>query len=382
MRMKKLMILAVAAIALAACSRTFEHHAVEGSPIGFGTWNEVMTKHTQGLSTGDTGFAWQDNDKFSVSGYKTNTDNSKTTIFDNVEVTYTLSSNSWAYTKPRYWDYSATNYVFHAIAPSKVPNPAGSGDPVATASLVVNTGLTSAASSAITFAGNDSDILVADETPITATSTPHYGQDVNLVFNHIASLLDLKVKKDANLDNAVVDITAISITNMGNKGTFTISNYTDNSPHPTVSWSTPTAYTGTYTNLSGVTSIANDDLPTNIASNATSNLISKLIVLPQTFNTDSNIQKIVISYTITDKNGTPNDDTDDIVSTFTDKELPLHKFDRSDDRDNTATFVGSFAPGTHYTFILTINATLITFTASVNNWTDDAAGNGYGYLVN
>ena len=47
MRMKKLMILAVAAIALAACSRTFEHHAVEPTQIGFKTWGENLTKATR-----------------------------------------------------------------------------------------------------------------------------------------------------------------------------------------------------------------------------------------------------------------------------------------------------------------------------------------------
>lgn len=376
--MKKILILAVAATALVACAKSFDKSTSEGQAIGFGTWTERLTKHTQGLSTGDTGFQWNDGNKFTVVGYKTNLDNSKTPIFDNVEVTYTESTDSWAYETPRYWDYSATNYVFHALAPSKVPNPAGSGDPVATASLVVNTGATSAASAAITFAGNDSDILVASETTITNSSTPHYGQDVNLAFNHIASLVDLKVKKDSQLNDAVVDITSVSITTMGNKGTFQIGSY---SPAPNVTWSTPSSYTGTYTNTSGVTPVAT--LPTNISSelDSASDLISKLIVLPQDFNsTGDNIQKIVISYKITDKNGTPDVTTDDIVSTFTDKEIPLHLFDKTNDRDNTATFVGSFAAGTHYTFILTINATVITFTASVNGWTDEA--NAYGYLIN
>lgn len=368
--MKRYIFVAVAALALVACSKNFDHNKSEGQAIGFGTWSEVMTKRTQAAS-GDS--VWENNDQFTVSGYKTNNAN-KTTIFDNVEVTYSTTTSKWSYTTPRYWDYAASNYVFYAVTPSKVPNPAGSGDPVAIATLDPQTGRTTAASSAITFAGDDSDILVASEKEVTS-----YGTDVNLEFNHIASLVDLKVKKDAELSAAKVDITGISITNVGNKGTFQITGYDSSTKKPTVTWSTPSTYAGTYDNASGVNASA-ITLPTDIASNSASALISNLIVLPQTFNSDANIQKIVISYTITDKNGTPDVPGDDIVSTYTDKEIALHLFDKVDDQQNVSAFVGGFSAGVHYTLTLTINAKLITFTASVNNWsTTDATG--YGYIA-
>ena len=51
--MKKLMILAVAAIALAACSKTFNTANTEGTAIGFSTWAEHLTK-TGPSSVGNT----------------------------------------------------------------------------------------------------------------------------------------------------------------------------------------------------------------------------------------------------------------------------------------------------------------------------------------
>ena len=115
MRMKKLLILAVAAITLASCSHSFEIKHHEGSAIGFGTWAETLTKaRTQGASTFASG------DDFAVYGYKAMSDNSNPqTVFGHDGTTdvvvSTTDGTTWTYTTPRFWD---SNFVheFHMFS--------------------------------------------------------------------------------------------------------------------------------------------------------------------------------------------------------------------------------------------------------------------------
>ena len=343
MRMKKLMILAVAAIALAACSKTFDTKKSEGAAIGFNTWTEQLTKvRTQGSSTFASG------DDFAVYGYKEVTSPaSKTTVFDDVDVNY--NGSAWAYTPARFWDQATDSYTFYAVSPTEV----GTAATVAPQTGVI-------ASASITFEGNDNDILVADEKTVAKAD---YGDDVAMVFNHIASLVDFKVKKHTNLGNATVAITSFGLSNIDNTGTFAVDTYT--STHPDVVW-TATAHTGAYSNTSGVTSVA--ALPTNVGTSGDF-LINNLVAMPQTFRTDSNIQTVSIAYTITDEasNG----------STFS-TSFNLKLFDDVDDTDNTDTIIPGWVAGKHYTFYITINANKINFTASITDWTTES---GYNYLV-
>ena len=342
MRMKKIMILAVAAMAMAACSKTYDNAPVAQSQIGFRTWTENLTKvRTEGTST------FVDGDDFAVYGYK-EASSTKTTVFDDVDVNY--DGSAWAYTPLRFWDQSTDSYTFYAVSPT--------ADGTA-ATVTPQTGVIASAS--ITFAGNDKDILVADEKTVAKAN---YGEEVALVFNHIASLVDFKVKKHANLGDAVLAITSFSLTNMDNTGTFAVDTYT--STHPDVVW-TATAHTGTYTNASGVTSVT---LPTDVATTGDDFLINNLVAMPQDFRTDSNIQTVNIEYTITDEASN--------VSTYT-ASFNLKLFDRTDDTGNNDVLIGGWEAGKHYTFYITIDAQKIVFTASITDWSTGTTG--YNYLV-
>ena len=336
------MILAVAAIALVACSKTFNTANNEGTAIGFGTWTETLTKvRTQGSSS------FADGDDFAVYGYKS-ASATKTTVFDDVDVNF--DGSKWAYSPTRFWDQATDSYTFYAVSPTAV----GTAATVTPQSGVI-------ASVSITFAGNDNDILVADEKTVAKAN---YGSDVALVFNHIASLVDFKVKKHTNLGNATVAITSFSITNIDKTGTFAVDSYT--STHPDVVW-TATAHDGTYTNTSGVTSVAT--LPTNVGTTGDF-VINNLVAMPQDFRTDSNIQTVNIAYTITDEASN--------VSTFS-SSFNLKLFDTTDDTGNNDILIGGWDAGKHYTFIITIDAQKIVFTASITDWTTPATV--YNYLV-
>ena len=377
------MILAVAAIALAACSRTFEHHETEGQAIGFGTWTETMTKaHDPGKTTD---FAVGDD--FNVYGTKTD-GSSSSNVFIGTRVEKTASSpETWTYSPTRFWDPTATSYTFYAVAPAGLLD--GTGASATTAGVFT--------SEAIEFLGGDTqksdikDILVAAEKPVTKTGTPAaFASPVTLNFYHIASLLDLKVQKKADLELANEDdnnyikvaISSISLTNIDGNGHFSISAY-DNSTHvPVTNGSTWTEETGatkkTYNHTSGYETVT---LPTdvNTVSANPDALISKLVVMPQSFRTTSeqvtNAQKVNINYSIEIKEGGNSTSTNYTAS------FDLKEFDTAQDYTNTiANYNAGWLPKTHYTYVITIGANAITFNATIQDWTPEETY--YHYLIN
>lgn len=345
MRMKKLLILSAAVLGAVACSNTYEVKTAPEKAIGFGTWTETLTKaRVQGSN------AFTNGDDFAVYGFKVN-GSTKSTVFNGVVVS-TTDGSSWTYSPVRFWDPTAASYTFYAVSPASVGT-AGTVGPQ-------NGEMTSAS---ITFAGNDNDVLVANKTEVAQAS---FNSPVEIKFNHIASLVDFKVKKHAELGNATLAITSFSISNIDNVGTFGVNDaYTDSKP--VVTWSA-TAHAGIYSNTSGVTSVAT--LPTNVGTTGDF-LINNLVAMPQTFRTDTNIQTVSIDYTITDENSN--------VSTYS-TSFNLKLFDDVDDKDNTDTIISEWEAGKHYTFFITINANKIDFTASINPWTADVSG--YNYLIN
>ncbi|MCR5827379.1 MAG: fimbrillin family protein [Bacteroidales bacterium] len=303
---------------------------------------------TKARTPGSNAFA--SGDSLAVYGFKVN-NSVNDVIFDDV-IVKTTDGTAWAYSPKRFWDQSATSYTFYAVSPGAIGT---------AATVDAETGEISSAS--INFLGNDNDILVADKKEVLPAA---YGDTVDLVFNHIASLVDFKVKKHSNLGDAVLAITSFSISNIDSTGTFAVSDaYTSN--HPVVTW-TESAY-GTYDNTKGVTSVT---LPTAVTTTG-DDLIDDLVVMPQAFrsaaNSDSNIQTVNIAYTITDE--------DSNVNTFT-TSFELKLFDDVDDTDNDDNIVESWEAGKHYTFYITINANAIEFSASITEWT---AAKGYNYLV-
>lgn len=341
MRMKKLIILAAAAIAAVACSRSFDTAPAKEQAIGFGTWTDQLTKaRAAGAS------AFVDGDSFNVEGFKT-LSGSPVTVFDDVTVS-TTDGSTWTYDNTRFWDKNATGYTFFAVSsPTTALTFAADGTIAATA---------------VTFSGENNDILLAnqvDVVPANFTNTP-----VALQFKHIGSLVDLKVKKSAGLNtaNATVAITAVTLEKIDGAGKVAVTEYT--SKVPTVAWTELDGNT-TYGITSGVVDCT---LPTDVGITG-DDLINTLVVIPQAL-ADAKILKI--SYTITDAAGN--------VNTYSNVEVKLNKFDGDDDTENgPSDFITSWEAGKHYIYTLTIDANTINFSGEITDWT---TVNGYHYLLN
>ncbi|MBE6222774.1 MAG: fimbrillin family protein [Bacteroidales bacterium] len=331
--MKKVVILAAAALTLAACAKTYEVEPVNGPAIGFKTWANGMTKvRTAGESVFGNG------DSFVVEGVKT-VSSSPVEVFQNVPVSTTDGTN-WTYTNTRYWDSNATAYAFYAVSSPDTDLSFGIDGKIAATD--------------VTFTGANNDILLANSVDVAPAN---YGKPVDFTFKHIGALVDLNVKKAAALSDATVAITNLSLEKIDGAGKVAVNGYSTNVP--SVNWS----------NLDGNTTYTNNaTLPTDLSTTATG-VINNLVVIPQTL-TDTKILKI--SYTITDKANNTN--------TFNNVAVKLNEFDKVDNTENKTedVFITSWDASTHYTYTLTIAANAITFTADITDWTNVS---GYNYLV-
>ncbi len=352
-------------MAAGACSRTYDVNPAADKAIDFGTWAENLTK---GRTPGTSHFV--SSDDFAVYGYKLK--GSDTTVIfknetedgkENYNVVSTTDGSNWTYTPKRFWDQKADSYTFYAVSPAAIGNDS-------TATVNAETGAITSA--AITFSGENNDILVAKETTFAkaayAGATPLSAVAMN--FNHIASLVDFKVKKHDDLDSATVSITGFSLSNIKNKGTFRVASYDSNLP--VTKWTTADDV-ASFTYENDTDTLTTSKYPTNIKATkaAASKLISGLVAMPQTFDTTAvSCQKATISYTIKYDASTTN--------TYSDVTVPLHLFDTVEDKENKADYVAKWEPGKHYTFYITINDRAIEFTADITDWTEDA---GYYYLV-
>lgn len=361
MSMKKVVILAAAALTLAACAKTYELQETAQPKIGFDTWANNLTKRVQGSNEFVT------NDDFAVYGYKykSSGENQTVTVFDDVVVK--KESTSWTYSPLRYWDANYEQYTFFAVSPASV----GTDGTVNPQTGEIN-------STAITFAGNDNDILVADKQVVAKGAGPMFFNSfgtVDLQFNHVASLVDIKVKKAPAFHGANISITALALNNIEKEGVLSVSDaYTGT--HPVVSWSSVSK--GTYGPANGVNPVTigsgieidedttfDPENPTTPA--AATDIITNLVVKPQTFETTgTDRQMISITYKI---------GTEDAVT----KELYLSDFDTINDADQNDEKVQKWEPGKHYTFYITIGANAISFSADITDWTNVS---GYNYLIN
>ena len=383
MRMKKLLILSAAVLGAVACSNTYEVKTAPEKAIGFGTWTETLTKaHDPGATTN-----FVVGEKFNVYGTKL-VESTSHDVFIGTTVEKTADSpETWTYAPLRFWDQSATSYTFYAVAPEGLLD--GSGASANTAGVFT--------SEPIEFTDGSSektnikDILVAAKTTVTKTGAPaaFAKTPVNLPFYHIASLVDLKVQKHNDLEVVGEDaknyikvaVSAISLSNIDGNGHFTVSAYGDTSPYaPVTNASTWTEETGavkkTYNHTSGYVTAT---LPTDVnavSANTPNALITKLVAMPQTFRTDGSAdQTVTITYTIETCEGGNSSTTEPITASF-----DLKEFDNAQDYTNTeSNYITGWLPGIHYTYIITIAANAITFTASIQDWT---TSNGYHYLIN
>ena len=357
--------IAAALLAAVSCSKIYDATPINtDQAIGFGTWTDHLTK-----ARAITDDEFKSGDKFNVFGSK-NPTGTPSVVFNGDEVSY--DGTNWTYSPPRFWDPTATSYVFYAISPSALL-------PSMTDAQKTTAATTGAFSTTeLTFDGSvANDVLIADETPVAQTA---YNAPVHLVFNHVASLLDLKIKKSFALKDATVAITAISIENIINKGTYSVSAYDGSTHKPTVAianW-TPAASSNTssFTGSTGtVGQYGYADVTGEAIAGTNFYAFQNFIVMPQTLVAagGSNPQQIKISYTITTTVGE--------VITHTDKTVAFVAFDTVDNKanDDTAAAAG-WNPNTHYIYTLTLDANKIEFTAEIEDWNSTLV-NGYYNLI-
>lgn len=378
--MKKLMFFAVAAIALVACTKTYEKEEAPQQEIGFGTWNDVMTKAPK------TGFV--NGDTFDIYGFKWNDGpDDETNVFKGYTATYNSSTSKWNYSPKRYWDSNFDHYTFFAASP------AGQLAAAANENDYVQSGLF--VSNELLYNGSDEVLLVAQKKDVAKAS---YGNTVPLLFKHTASLVDIKFKKHSELEDAVVTVNSIKLSGIQTKGKFTVVSYdseNNNNPvgktvsgvselgwelaeTPVVNAANAAAATAPYVHTSDVT--LNSGAGVGIGTANAADLITNLVLMPQVLSTTGG-PMITISYTITTGSG---DDEESIQ--YTNKEFYFGLFDRTEpdapglpgDKQNSDPRVSAWMPNVHYTYYITINANAIEFSASIDTWATD---NAHYYLV-
>ena len=376
--MKKLMILAVAAIALVACSKTFDthHHGNEGKAIGFGTWTETLTKARATGATATTSFV--DDESFKVYGTKTK-GGTQYVVFNGDVVTADVASTvSWSYVTTRYWDPSATSYTFYAALPgSMVTAYASLTEDQKTAISSQDYPLNGKFYGSFTFSDPTNitnDVMIAEREDVLNDA---FGNIVELDFNHIASCVSLYAKKDAALSDATVTVTGVKFKNIKKTGDFHVSSY---SP-VTVAWSGQTSILETEAS-SGIYNVAlggdkavtaHNDYTDHAAGAVTGTAVALLegyVFLPQSFTAAT--EQILLSYTI--QIGTEE------ANVYTDVPIDLIAFKTTDTDDNSGSAIGSWDAKTHYQYTITIGANAIEFSAKVIAWANTI--DGYHYLVN
>ena len=406
-------ILIVAAVAIAAvsCSKTYDVKPVSPQPIGFGIWAESLTRTvadpTEPRVEGTNLF--RAGDSFAVYGTKTDEDTTPdpttTTVFDGVAVVATaeggnpVAATTWDYNNHRFWDLNAESYTFYAVSPTILKENSGF-------SLTPSTGALSTGD--LTFAGDTLDILVADKaTILKSAGSGNFNTFgiVPLTFNHAAALVDVKFKKAPALADATVTISAITLDNIVKVASLALATDEYNKtvstrttvPNITIaSWTPATSSaTGSYLPAAGVTPVYGENGTSAIASNnkltigetdstfnpsspaapaASTFVFNNLVVVPQEFDDTKNddvSQKLTFTYQIT-----VDGDTNEYPA-----KLWLCDFDADNDAtEGPSDQIGSWEPGKHYIFYVTIDAHDISFSGSIADWSTTVSG--YHYLVN
>ena len=237
----------------------------------------------------------------------------------------------------------------------------------------------------LTYNGTDEVLLVAQKKDVEKAN---YNNKVELMFKHVGSLVDIKVKKHSDIAAAKVEVTSIALSGIQTKGKFTVASYDATSKNPVGKEVSSVAGLGWEL---AATPVLNDNTAETYkkANAATLNasagagidnaavLFSNLVLMPQTLGTTDGSPMITISYKIT----TGESGSEDVI-TFEDKPIFFGEFDKSEEGDsekaNKDPRISAWMPGVHYTYYITINANAITFTASIDSWNEET---GHYYLV-
>ena len=313
-----------AAMTLASCTQSEVLETAIESPMEFSSF---VNKSTKAPITADN----ITNSVFAVWGYKYKTSGTPATIvpvFENVPVKYdkTLSIPAWIYNfdgQPiRYWDKTCT-YDFYAYAPSSV------NASISTVSKGAATMTVTGFEVSNTTYTDHTDLMVAD--PIKGTVD--YANKQQFTFNHKLTKVNMKIKKASTLSNDVVKLVSATFKGVANKADFTYVFGTSGLGSWVLSEETSDKvdFPAVLTNLSE-----------SVIAESESLIFTDLLMIPQSISSD----QFEINYTI---NNEPFSKTLNLASTWGINES--------------------------YLYTLTIDASAIEFSATVNEWTETTNNN-------
>lgn len=248
--------LAATAALFAACAETDLVNEVNvesnSQAIGFSTFAGKVTRAENSAETKTQGLE-KHHGNFDVWAYK-NTMN-PAYVFEDVTVSHKEDGDVWEYTPLKYWDKAANDYEFYAAAPSREDwelnrgTSAQDDDYFTLVNFALEDKSIPSTEYTESFKGvTTQDLMIASPENVGEAAILA-AQKVNLEFNHILSRLNVTVKKSDVLEKEKVVLTAISVKNLPNTGSFDESATEIGVTSSTKRWTTFASYKGKITGI-------------------------------------------------------------------------------------------------------------------------------------
>lgn len=372
--MKKVYLLAAAALAFAACSN--EDLYIDGpaemqnDAISFKTFAQKATRAAENSNATEKYNLEMYHQTMSVWGYK-NVASADVPVFTKQLVeNESTASGDWKYTPIRFWDKSADHYKFYAAAPASA---AWVFDGTARKLSISNftlKGISLPAADAVKAnavfpaASGDVDLMISHD--ITNYKTYTYDA-VNLEFDHILSRFNIGVRTieelaSGNASNLEVKLDEVRVFNMVNKGSFNEASSDAIASGSAARWTA----NGKFASSDAVGYASGDAVMTEDY-----NYVYQALFIPQVCasgdvkmdgtNVDENSAPYIrITYTISDKNA-----SGDAGETYTYYYNLAKIFNKAP---------LTFCEGWMNTLLITIDPIAIKFDAQVYEWTLYASG--------
>ena len=275
---------------------------------------------------------------------------------------------AWYYEDVRYWDKMAESYEFFAIAPYDAAPiyTVAAGDnniSIATASAKYNiqqeknlalAGSPLVPQAALTYSGYDKDFMIADKKTVPPTIAVT-SADVQLVFHHILTKLNVKIKKDEDYKGKQeLKVNELKIANLAKEGYFVYKT----AGMTTNGWTTSDKYDIDITTAYSLTADTNYDGCYWIENLIFPQTATKKAAGAQPTATNLTDIYLYIQYQI----------GDEVYNAY---------YDFADIWNSTLAIDGEFEfkQGSQYDLTLTIGPKPIHFDAQVYQWTTETAGN-------
>lgn len=294
---KKLLILAVAGLALASCSNDEVVQTLETSDANAISFRPLMNNVTRAAD--QTASTLQATGKgFYVTAIHTSTDATPvvSTYFDNVQFKYDGGSGTYNSDKKYYWPASGT-IDFFAYAPATDGSQLvrANSDPSTDYKIFTVAPSTTVAEQVdFIYANTDGKSKTGAYTPTGGSASTYGAAGVPLNFRHAESKIIVKVK-NSTVNDMQFEITQMKIVNVDNSATFTYNddsstgdNITDGSGTLKVGdWTNNTTYTGSFTTAALTTNTVTGQITTGQFLNGSGTLGTEdenlnMILIPQT----------------------------------------------------------------------------------------------------